>query len=213
MRTSARGGSVVVLGPSGVPRQVPTSFDGETLRARFAPDEPGPFLVQMLADVAGGVRPVIEATVFADVPPSAARAPVPSEGVGAVSSAGDDGALFAMTAAARAWSGLRALMRDPRLDEVAREHAWRMARSSVLAHDVGDGDPAERVRAADVDARDVGENVARASTAAGAHRALWESPSHRANLVRREFDRVGVGAVRDAQGMLWVVEEFAGGER
>jgi uncharacterized protein YkwD len=58
-----------------------------------------------------------------------------------------------------------------------------------------------------------GENVAHATTVALAHRALWASPSHRANLLRREFESVGVAVARDDRGDAWVVETFAGGLR
>ena len=67
----------------------------------------------------------------------------------------------------------------------------------------------ERLRVAGMDARYVGENVAHASTVSLAHRSLWASPSHRANLLRREFDRLGVAVVRDERGDAWVVEMLA----
>jgi len=60
---------LLVLGPNGAPHAVPTSFDGSRARARFHADRPGAFLVQLLASVAGGPRPVLETTVYADVSP------------------------------------------------------------------------------------------------------------------------------------------------
>ena len=215
MRVRARGGEVVVLGPAGPPRALPTSFDGGVLRARFAPDRPGEFALQVIADVAGGPRPVLEATVFAGVDPpllglqGVARA-APGDDL-APGGLGDDDRLAAMITAARASEGLAPLARDPRLDAVALAHAARMARAERLAHDAGDGDPIDRLRAAGVDAYYAGENVAHGATVALVHRALWASPSHRANLLRRQFERVGVGVVRDAQGQVWAVEAFASG--
>jgi uncharacterized protein YkwD len=88
-----------------------------------------------------------------------------------------------------------------------------MAMARELAHDVGDGDPLERLHVAGLDPRSAGENVAHAATVPLAHRALWASPSHRANLLGREYDRVGVGVARDTHGDVWVVETFAGGVR
>jgi len=212
MRVAARGGSVLVLGPSGAPRVVPSWFDGTTLRARFAPERPGELTVQVVADVATGPRPVLEATLFADVEPGEGAddraAAAPGEDV--APGAGDDDRLAAMVAAARASVGLGPLARDPRLDAVARAHARRMATAGQLAHDAGDGDPFERLRAAGLDPAEAGENVAHAATLAAAHRALWASPSHRANLLRPGFDHVGVAVVRDDRGDAWVVEAFAG---
>ena len=115
-----------------------------------------------------------------------------------------------MVAAARATAGLAPLGRDARLDAVARAHARRMATAHELAHDAGDGDPLERLRNAGLDPRDAGENVAHAATVPLAHRALWASPSHRANLLGRGYDRLGVAVVRDEHGDVWAVETFAG---
>jgi uncharacterized protein YkwD len=196
LRVPARGGRVVLLGPSGAPRTVPSWFDGSTLRARFAPDRPGELSVQVVADLAGGPRPVLEASVLADVEPPTTDAGQPAPGEDVATAATDADTLAAMIAAARSASAVPALARDPRLDAVAARHAERMARTHELAHDAGDGDPAERVRAEGVDARDLGENVAHAPTLALAHRALWKSPSHRANLLG-PFVRFGVAVVRD----------------
>ncbi|MDP9002877.1 MAG: CAP domain-containing protein, partial [Myxococcota bacterium] len=104
---------------------------------------------------------------------------------------------------------LGSLVRDSALDAVARDHAARMARAQDLAHELGDGNPLERLRAAGVDARYAGENAAHASTLALAHRSIWASPSHRANLLHRGFDRIGVAVVRDDRGDAWVVETLA----
>lgn len=223
LRVRARGGTVIVLGPTGPPRSVPTSFDGSTLRARFPLAEPGEFAVQVTADLGTGPRPVLEASVFADVEPPATpnERRAPGEEIGARDQDGtspamtarrrgqDEDALANMVDAARDWAGLSPLARDPVLDEVAHEHARRMASTGQLAHDVGTGDPLERLRAAGVDVRDVGENVAHSASVALSHRAMWTSPSHRANMLRRDFDRIGVGVVRDAQGQVWAVEEFS----
>ena len=209
MRVAASGGRVVLVGPGGAPRTVPSWFDGTTLRARFAPEGPGEVTVQVVADLARGPRPVLEATLFADVEPPAVEAvTTPAPGEDARAAGGDDDALAAMIAAARATAGLAPLARDARLDAVAREHAARIARTHQLAHDTGDGDPAERIRAAGIDTRAAGENVAHAATVALAHRATWASPSHRANLLGR-FDRIGVAVAHDADGSAWVVEELA----
>jgi uncharacterized protein YkwD len=212
MRVASRGGSVLLLGPGGAPRVVPSWFDGTTLRARFAPDRPGEFTVQVVADVATGPRPVVEATVFADVEPTtqADEAPAAAPGEDVAAGAPDDERLAAMITAARAAVGLPALARDARLDAVARAHARKMAAAGELSHDAGDGDPFERERAAGLDPAQAGENVAHSATLAGAHRALWASPSHRANLLRQAFDHVGVAVVRDGRGDAWVVEAFAG---
>jgi uncharacterized protein YkwD len=116
-----------------------------------------------------------------------------------------------MVQVARASVGLAPLARDARLDAIADKHAARMALAHELAHDAGDGDPVERLRAAGLDARDVGENVAHARRLALAHRALWDSPAHRLDMLASSFDRLGVGVAEDEDGEVWVVETFADG--
>jgi uncharacterized protein YkwD len=210
LRVPAWGGEVIVLGPSGAPRSVPTSFDGKAIRARFAPERAGEFAVQIMADVADGRRPILEATVLAGIeaPTQNARS-APGEEL-PITARDDDEQLAQMVTAARGSVGLRPLTRDPRLDAVARDHAQHMASAHELAHQLDDRGPLERLRAAGVDAADLGENVAHAATVPLAHRSLWASPSHRANLLRRDFDRIGVAVVRDEHGDAWAVETLTG---
>jgi uncharacterized protein YkwD len=225
LRTAASKATVFVMDASGAPRTVPSWIEGSVVRARFAADQPGELDVQVVADVPGGPRPVLEATVFVDVdPPHVAAAagasdvpaaPAPGEAEDGASGgsgpAPDDVRLARMMAAARSSVGLSSLPRDPRLDRLALDHASRMAATHELAHDAGDGDPLERMRQAGLDPHLAGENVAHAATLPLAHRAIWASPSHRLNLLGRGYDRMGVGVVRDDRGELWVVETFAGG--
>jgi uncharacterized protein YkwD len=217
LRVKAEGGTVVILEPGGAPRRVPAWFDGTTLRARFVLDRPGDFAVQVVAATSEGPRPVIEASVFADVEPPAlvpageVALAQPSPPIDARDEASLTGALASGLASARATAGEPPLQRDARLDAVARAHALRMAADRELAHDAGDGDPEERLRAAGLAAQASGENVAHAATVTLAHAALWASPSHRANMLRRDFDRVGLAVVRDGRGDVWAVETFASG--
>lgn len=205
----ATAAKVVVLGPTGAPRTVPTSFDGGRVRARFAADREGTWLAQVLLDGATGPRPVLETFVFADVAPPASQpiAAAPGERAGdGVTDAAD--ALARMVTVAREAEGLAPLARDEALDRVARAHAERMMAAQKVGHDVGDGDPRRRIEEAGIVARESGENVAHAATVALAHRALWASPSHRGNLLHARFDRIGIGIVPDPDGSVWVTESF-----
>ena len=83
-----------------------------------------------------------------------------------------------------------------------------MLQAHTVGHDVGDGDPVARVQDAGIYARHTGENVAHAPSVALAHRSLYASPSHRANLLHASFDHLGVGIADDADGSVWVVELF-----
>jgi len=198
---------VVVAGPDGAPRTVPASFADRRVRARFAPDRPGAFVVQVVADVDGGPRPVLEARVFADAPPARTTAPAPGEDAAAPSARPDD-ALAAMALSLRRSLALPPLERDARLDAIALAHATAMRRARAVVHDAGDGDPTRRVQSAGLSPAVVGENVAHAEAAALAHRALYASPSHRANLLRPGFRKIGVAAVAGDGDGIWVVELF-----
>lgn len=203
--------SVLVLGPRGRPERVTASLSGARARARFRADREGMFLVQLLANVEGGPRPVAEALVFAGTEPSPTFSAVraPGEEAAPGENADPTQALLSMVNAARNTEGLPALALDARLAGVAQTHAEAMRRTRRVAHDSGDGSPLDRVTAANLSLRALGENVAHASDAAHAHRALWASPSHRSNLLDPRFDAIGIGVARDDDGSIWVCELFA----
>jgi uncharacterized protein YkwD len=54
----------------------------------------------------------------------------------------------------------------------------------------------------------VGENVARARSLPSAHRALWDSPAHRGNLLDEGFEAVGLGVAVEPSVGVWVCELF-----
>ncbi|KYF66140.1 CAP domain-containing protein [Sorangium cellulosum] len=211
MRVPATAVKVVLLGPRGAPRAVLSSLSGARLRSSFAVDQPGSWLVQVLATVSTGPRPVLEAMIFAgSAPPGRyVRATAPGEEA-AKGAKDDEDALLRMMNAARASEGLPALARDPALSALARAHSEEMIKAKMVGHDVGSGDPAVRLNAAGYKATIAGENVASSSTTEGAHRAIWASPSHRGNLLDRRYGRTGVAVVRDASGRVWVTQLLAG---
>jgi len=204
----ATGAKVIVLGPRGAPRILPTSYVDGRVKARANVDQPGSWMFQVLLDGVSGPRPVLEALLFAGVEPPASQpwSAAPGEEAGTTGEAGAD--LERMLTAARRTETLPPLERQTDLDRAARAHTERMMRSSSLAHDAGDGDPKDRVERASIPAQEVGENVAHAANVILAHRALWGSPSHRANMLERRFDRVGISALSAPDGSVWVTELF-----
>jgi len=217
----ARSAKLVVLGARGMPKTVPTSLDPATgiARARFVLDQPGGFTVQLIADLSEGPRPLLEARVFADVTPTTPgeEPTAPGEELAAATPAtslgepgGDALLLTRMVGALRQSEGFPALVRDEKLDALARAHAERMRDQKAVAHDLGDGDFKERFEAeGGIEARAVGENVAHAPTLALAHRALHASPSHRINLLRGDYTHLGIGVARASDGSVYVCETFA----
>lgn len=209
--------SLLALGASGLPREVPVNFSPATgqVRARIAFPSAGRWLLQLLATFESGPRPVAEVEVWVDTPPpnTFESTPVPGEDAG--SNADPDAlALFAMLNAARQSEQLPTLALDPALSELAIQHASRMRSQQQTSHDVGVGDPQMRLRhyhlPNGVAIGPIGENVARATTLQGAHRVLWQSPAHRQTLLYKDFTHLGIGVVRGTSGEVWVCELFVG---
>ncbi len=123
-------------------------------------------------------------------------------------SAADENALFQATNQSRAANGLGPLQYDPWASSVANNWANWLAGSGVLQHNPN------LVR--DIEAnvtRDwtrIGENVGFGPSVASLQTAFMNSPSHRQNILG-PFNRVGIGATRDANGTLWVVVDFVQG--
>jgi uncharacterized protein YkwD len=207
---AASDAKVVVLGPRGAPRTVPTQLTADLVRARVAMSEPGPWLLQVLSTLNNGPRPVLEALVFVDEAPYASfqSAEVPGEHAG-----GSQGtaalALFAMLNASRRAEGLRPLTYDAALASGAASHAEAMRQSGRVAHDLGRGTTTERVQALGFETEVLGENVVRAPTVVRAHRTLWASPSHRSNMLNPRFTHAGIGMAEGPNGQLWMSQLFA----
>ncbi len=106
-------------------------------------------------------------------------------------------------------AGLPPLQADPELTEVARKHSADMFARGYFAHDTPDGlSPFDRMRDANVRFLTAGENLALAPTLQIAHTGLMNSPGHRANILRREFGRVGIGVMDGGMRGLMVSQEF-----
>ncbi len=208
LHVPAQAAKLVLLPPTGAPREVPTNQTADSARASFQADAQGRWVAQLLVTTSSGPRPLLEVELYAGEPPPSGpdTTPAPGEGDGTGSV---EERLFAWVNAARAAHGLPGLRPSPALAELARDHARAMQAAGRLAHDVGQGNPSERIEAARLSPKISGENVARARTLERAHRALWRSPSHRGNLLHPRFSELGVGVVQDAEGSYWVAELFA----
>lgn len=120
--------------------------------------------------------------------------------------------------------GLNALSLDPLLVAVARGHSREMADKDYFDHHSptpGLRSPMDRYLAGLHDSGEatpgyvlVGENIYYCSVSnetynvAYGHRALMNSPGHRANILEPRFAKIGLGVYRNAQGEFWVTEMF-----
>jgi uncharacterized protein YkwD len=179
------------------------------VRASFAVDQPGSWLLQLLATVQSGPRPVAEAMIHVDQkPPAVFQATAAPGEEAAIGVADAQTALGQMIDAVRRSERLSRLRRDSRLAAIAQAHAEAMREARRIGHDVGDGGPQSRIEATELPIRAAGENVAHAADVRRAHRALWASPSHRGNLLHPRFDSVGIGVATDSDGSVWVCQVF-----
>ena len=109
----------------------------------------------------------------------------------------------------RAAAGLRPLAADPELTDVARQHSADMFVRGYFAHDTPEGlSPFDRMHQANVQFVTAGENLALAPTLSVAHTGLMNSPGHRANILRPQFGRVGIGIMDGGMRGLMVSQEF-----
>ena len=109
----------------------------------------------------------------------------------------------------RAKVGLHPLKADPEMAEVARKHSRDMFARGYFAHVNPDGeDPFDRMREEGVRFLTAGENLALAQTLTMAHNGLMNSPGHRANILRPQFGRLGIGVLDGGVHGLMVTQNF-----
>ncbi|MBI4493371.1 MAG: CvpA family protein [Chloroflexi bacterium] len=109
----------------------------------------------------------------------------------------------------RAKAGLPPLKPDERLREVARAHSLEMFKLGYIAHDSPvTGSPVDRIKQAGIDLTRTGENLAYAPNVQTAHENLMNSPAHRANILRPEFSRIGIGSIKSEFRGLMFSQEF-----
>lgn len=105
--------------------------------------------------------------------------------------------------------GLKALVMDEKLREVARAHSKDMFARGYFAHVNPDGkDPFDRMKAGGIIFLVAGENLALAPSVDLAHDGLMNSPGHRANILTAEFGKVGIGVIDGGQYGKMFSQEF-----
>ena len=109
----------------------------------------------------------------------------------------------------RAKAGLPALEVDARLTDIARTHSVRMSQEGELSHQFN-GEPSVRNRVSSTGMRFnfSGENVAYDSKVEGAHSGLMLSPKHHENIMKPEYNVIGIGIVHKGT-RFYVTQDFA----
>lgn len=109
----------------------------------------------------------------------------------------------------RVKQGLSPLTADPELTQVARAHSKDMFARGYFSHMNLEGKtPSDRIQAAKVHFITAGENLAYAHTLTIAHNGLMNSPGHRANILSKDYGRVGIGILDGGIYGLMVTQNF-----
>ena len=120
-----------------------------------------------------------------------------------------EASLLEMVNAERRAARLQPLRTDPALARLARAHDADMFARGYFSHITPDGqDLAHRMQDAHLGYLVAGENIALAPTLVAAHDGLMHSPGHRANILRPQFGRVGIGVLDGGPHGLMVTQDF-----
>jgi uncharacterized protein YkwD len=117
--------------------------------------------------------------------------------------------LFASVNQARRAQGLAPLRWNESLAVAARRHAEVMAERGSAQHGF-EGEPglSARVKQAGAHFSWLSENVTQGPSPEFIHTQFMKSPPHRANILDRDMDSIGVGVVEQG-GQLFAVEDFS----
>lgn len=96
----------------------------------------------------------------------------------------------------RSKRGIKQVVWSGELNTVARAHCLDMFEKGYFSHNSPEGDtPFDRIDAFGISYKAAGENLAYAPNVDIANQGLINSPGHKANILRPEFGRLGVGTI------------------
>jgi len=137
----------------------------------------------------------------------------PVLGVDSGTMSSEEQQMFGLVNRERASNGAGSLSSDPALVKLARLKAQDMVDNRYFDHNSPTyGSPFDMMKRFGISYSYAGENLAMAGSVSSAHRALMESPGHRANILKNNFDRIGVGIVVSG-GYRYCVQMFTGRQR
>jgi len=110
--------------------------------------------------------------------------------------------------------GLKSLRMQQDLREVARKHSKDMARKDYFEHENTSGQtPFDRLEDARVTDIVAGENLAKIrgfkNPVVRAEIGLMNSPGHRANILKQDYNTVGIGIIKSVDGTFYYTQNFA----
>lgn len=117
--------------------------------------------------------------------------------------------MFQMVNNERVSRGLSALVFDTNLQKLAREHGQDMLQRGYFSHYTPEGlTPFDRMDKAGITYTAAGENLAFSPNTDLAMQGLMNSPGHKANILSKDFGKVGVGVINAGIYGEMFVQEF-----
>ncbi|MDY6793681.1 MAG: DUF5719 family protein [Actinomycetota bacterium] len=131
------------------------------------------------------------------------------EAAAAVNCTSEETRMLQLVNEARNNIGLPSLFIEQQLVDFARSYSSEMIQYDFFAHvSPVSGDLQQRIAARGINGWQLaGENIAKAPNVEVAFNALMESPTHRENILRAEFNCLGIGIVQGSDA-LYISQEF-----
>ncbi|MGZ5135031.1 MAG: CvpA family protein [Flavitalea sp.] len=105
--------------------------------------------------------------------------------------------------------GLKILIADPEMAQVARAHSRDMFARGYFSHVTPEGYTlSDRVKTAGVSFLTAGENLALGPTLAICHDGLMKSPAHKKNILHPAYGRLGIGVLDGGKYGLIITQNF-----
>jgi uncharacterized protein YkwD len=122
----------------------------------------------------------------------------------------DEQKVLDLTNAERAKEKAPPLKANAKLFAAARKHSENMAKKGELNHVLDGKGPGDRIDAEGYAWSAFGENIAYGDdlTPDGALKIWMNSPPHRANILKQEFQEIGIGIARTANGQVYYTQVF-----
>jgi uncharacterized protein YkwD len=123
----------------------------------------------------------------------------------------DEQKLLDLTNEARKKANLSTLLPNPILFDVARKHAANMAKQGKVSHILDGKDVFGRLDAAGYKWASAGENLATSKkrTVSDVMQGWMASQGHRETICKPKFKEIGIGIVKDANGVVYYSQVFA----
>ncbi len=180
-------------------RVIHPSLTGGRFSEMLPFDTLGNWTLEILVDTRHG--PTVVALIPVQVGPKSAVLPIPH--LKEPNPATEDSAARALlqwTQRLRLSLGLKTLESSPELQRVARSYAEKMVDQGFFGHLDPQGEGVtERLKKAGIQTRAFGENIASNVSLSRMAKRLYESPAHRNNLLRNDFNNIGVAVVRSTK--------------